>query len=45
MGAYAYEAPSNLSDAIALLDDHAKEGKRAQILACHLYTSPSPRDS
>ena len=33
MGAYAYEAPSNLSDAIALLDDHAKEGKRAQILA------------
>ena len=33
MGAYAYEAPSNLSDAIALLDEHAKDGKRAQILA------------
>ena len=33
MGAYAYEAPSNLSDAISLLDEHAKEGRRAQLLA------------
>ena len=33
MGAYAYEAPSNLSDAISLLDEHAKDGRRAQLLA------------
>ncbi len=33
MGAYAYEAPSNLSDAITLLDEHAKDGRRAQLLA------------
>ena len=33
MGAYAYEAPSKLSDAIALLDEHAKNGRRVQLLA------------
>ena len=33
MGAYAYEAPSKLSDAIALLDEHAKDGRRVQLLA------------
>ena len=33
MGAYAYEAPSKLSDVIGLLEGHAKDGRRAQLLA------------
>ncbi|MEZ5560533.1 MAG: xanthine dehydrogenase family protein subunit M [Pseudomonadales bacterium] len=33
MGAFAYAAPATLAEAIALLDDHARQGARAQLLA------------
>jgi carbon-monoxide dehydrogenase medium subunit len=33
MGAFAYVAPSNLDEALAVLKEHASAGKRAQLLA------------
>ena len=33
MGAYAYAAPTTVADALALLGEHASQGKRAQVLA------------
>ncbi len=33
MGAFAYVAPSNLDEALAVLREHASAGKRAQLLA------------
>ncbi len=33
MGAFAYVAPSSVAEALAVLDEHASLGKRAQVLA------------
>lgn len=33
MGAYAYAAPSSVAEAVALLEEHASQGSRAQVLA------------
>ncbi len=33
MGAYAYVAPTTVAEALAVLSQHASEGKRAQVLA------------
>ena len=33
MGAFAYVAPSSVAEALAVLDEHASQGKRAQVLA------------
>lgn len=33
MGGYAYAAPTTVADTVALLSEHAKDGRRAQILA------------
>ena len=33
MGAYAYVAPTTVADALAVLGEHASQGKRAQVLA------------
>ncbi len=33
MGAFAYVAPSSVAEALAVLDEHVHEGKRAQMLA------------
>jgi carbon-monoxide dehydrogenase medium subunit len=33
MGGYAYVAPSSIDEAVAVLSEHAEQGKRAQVLA------------
>ncbi len=33
MGAFAYVAPASVAEALAVLDEHASQGKRAQVLA------------
>jgi carbon-monoxide dehydrogenase medium subunit len=33
MGGYAYAAPTTVADTVALLSEHAKDGRRAQIIA------------
>ena len=33
MGGYAYVAPSSVDEVVAVLSEHAGQGKRAQVLA------------